>query len=727
MIIALVSLIILVPIIYFLPLGLKVSGKMILIVISFCIASIGILAKNTFPLWQTGLLILLLVLLVAYILDKRLGKVIYLTNQEQSNKEWNKNEFLPSANNDEASNDELNIPNGIQDDIHLDELDKIDEISVINSEEADSAQKKEDEYLEEIIFDDEGLAPFSHSVDEKTEEPVNTDTIAEAEKIVEEVPLDKIDDDLSSLLEREEIEEFKKIDQESEDLVISNEEEHYMSEIEKLLEENDDLTDMSFDEINQPEGEEVGLDTASENLDAQLDGNELELESDDYEDPVHTIDDSLYEDLFKDDLVESMAEKEVAIAEAEINETNEEELQPEIAELEWQEDVTDSLVAVEEYNLNWEDDEIAPIKIEDKKDASEEPIDEITEEVLEIEENLLNEGTIEEEANPEKAQLNEELIEEILLPEETQLNEDIIEENPLSEKAQANDDNIEESLLPEEAPLNEDSIEEDLLPETDQLDDTLIEETMVPNGVQNNDDFIVEKIDLEEAPLVEGKIEEKILNGIDNLDLDTFEAASLNEDFNTDSEELIESLLFDKEEEVLDLPLDVLEVAADNELMVDEELEMDEMEEHTLPSKEEQTDIDFEEQDVLDIEDFNISPEKMEQSNAEEEIEAEASKYEQKTTLQEQIFHTMVSQIHLMRKQMRPAEYEKLIQDHMHPALPLQEYYTFASLLIEQYIRSHELEKLKVLLDELKERFKDYPIIQLEILYLYGQYYENTL
>lgn len=679
MIIALVSLIILVPIIYFLPLGLKVSGKMILIVISFCIASIGILAKNTFPLWQTGLLILLLVLLVAYILDKRLGKVIYLTNQEQSNKEWNKNEFLPSANNDEASNDELNIPNGIQDDIHLDELDKIDEISVINSEEADSAQKKEDEYLEEIIFDDEGLAPFSHSVDEKTEEPVNTDTIAEAEKIVEEVPLDKIDDDLSSLLEREEIEEFKKIDQESEDLVISNEEEHYMSEIEKLLEENDDLTDMSFDEINQPEGEEVGLDTASENLDAQLDGNELELESDDYEDPVHTIDDSLYEDLFKDDLVESMAEKEVAIAEAEINETNEEELQPEIAELEWQEDVTDSLVAEEEYNLNWEDDEIAPIKIEDKKDASEEPIDEITEEVLEIKDSLLN--------------------------------EDIIEENP----------------LPEEAPLNEDSIEEDLLPETDQLDDTLIEETMVPNGVQNNDDFIVEKIDLEEAPLVEGKIEEKILNGIDNLDLDTFEAASLNEDFNTDSEELIESLLFDKEEELLDLPLDVLEVAADNELMVDEELEMDEMEEHTLPSKEEQTDIDFEEQDVLDIEDFNISPEKMEQSDAEEEIEAEASKYEQKTTLQEQIFHTMVSQIHLMRKQMRPAEYEKLIQDHMHPALPLQEYYTFASLLIEQYIRSHELEKLKVLLDELKERFKDYPIIQLEILYLYGQYYENTL
>ncbi|WP_449620010.1 hypothetical protein [Robertmurraya sp. Marseille-Q9965] len=97
-----------------------------------------------------------------------------------------------------------------------------------------------------------------------------------------------------------------------------------------------------------------------------------------------------------------------------------------------------------------------------------------------------------------------------------------------------------------------------------------------------------------------------------------------------------------------------------------------------------------------------------------------------KTVLQQQLFHTMVSQIHYARKQMSAKAYEAYIKEYLHPDLPLQDYYTFASLLIEHYISQKELGKLNELLTLLSDKFTNYPILDMEIQYLFKQYCEKT-
>ncbi|MDF1506888.1 hypothetical protein PZE06_01695 [Robertmurraya sp. DFI.2.37] len=98
---------------------------------------------------------------------------------------------------------------------------------------------------------------------------------------------------------------------------------------------------------------------------------------------------------------------------------------------------------------------------------------------------------------------------------------------------------------------------------------------------------------------------------------------------------------------------------------------------------------------------------------------------EQRTSLQQQIMQTMVSQIDHARKQMTPHEFEKYVKEYLHPEISAQDYYTFASILIEHYIRQKELNKLQGLLADLREKFTDYPVLQMEIQYLFKQYCEK--
>jgi hypothetical protein len=85
----------------------------------------------------------------------------------------------------------------------------------------------------------------------------------------------------------------------------------------------------------------------------------------------------------------------------------------------------------------------------------------------------------------------------------------------------------------------------------------------------------------------------------------------------------------------------------------------------------------------------------------------------------------MVSQIDHARKQMTPHEFEKYVKEYLHPEISAQDYYTFASILIEHYIRQKELNKLQGLLADLREKFTDYPVLQMEIQYLFKQYCEK--
>jgi hypothetical protein len=71
------SMLLLLLFISFLPLGFNFKGKFTLVLAAFAIASGGLAIVELFPLWQTLVILLVLIATTAYILDSRLGKVIY--------------------------------------------------------------------------------------------------------------------------------------------------------------------------------------------------------------------------------------------------------------------------------------------------------------------------------------------------------------------------------------------------------------------------------------------------------------------------------------------------------------------------------------------------------------------------------------------------------------------------------------------------------------------------
>ena len=71
------SALILLLILTFLRIGLSFVGKLSVALTGFVAALAGLTTVNTLPLWQTGLILLLLALVVTYVMDTRFGNVIY--------------------------------------------------------------------------------------------------------------------------------------------------------------------------------------------------------------------------------------------------------------------------------------------------------------------------------------------------------------------------------------------------------------------------------------------------------------------------------------------------------------------------------------------------------------------------------------------------------------------------------------------------------------------------
>lgn len=111
----------------------------------------------------------------------------------------------------------------------------------------------------------------------------------------------------------------------------------------------------------------------------------------------------------------------------------------------------------------------------------------------------------------------------------------------------------------------------------------------------------------------------------------------------------------------------------------------------------------------------------VEERGQEEEVSEETR------ALQQQMFHLLVSQLEMEGKRLPAHQYEMLIKEHMIDSLSPRDYYTFASMLTEHYIRNKELGKLNELLCDLREKFAKYPVLSMEIQYLYEQYCKNAL
>jgi Ca2+/Na+ antiporter len=79
-VLAVIGLIILLPILYFAPLGLATREKYIIAAAALLFTVLGIVADGVFPFWQTGLILLLLIVLFSYLFEKR--SIHYYTSSE---------------------------------------------------------------------------------------------------------------------------------------------------------------------------------------------------------------------------------------------------------------------------------------------------------------------------------------------------------------------------------------------------------------------------------------------------------------------------------------------------------------------------------------------------------------------------------------------------------------------------------------------------------------------
>nr|WP_309099771.1 hypothetical protein [Fredinandcohnia onubensis] len=84
LVIAIISLLIILPIIYFLPIGFTKKGKLLILFCAFIVFSIGIALKTVLSVWQTGLVLILLAIGASYLIGKRYGNQLFIHDENSA-------------------------------------------------------------------------------------------------------------------------------------------------------------------------------------------------------------------------------------------------------------------------------------------------------------------------------------------------------------------------------------------------------------------------------------------------------------------------------------------------------------------------------------------------------------------------------------------------------------------------------------------------------------------
>ncbi len=87
----------------------------------------------------------------------------------------------------------------------------------------------------------------------------------------------------------------------------------------------------------------------------------------------------------------------------------------------------------------------------------------------------------------------------------------------------------------------------------------------------------------------------------------------------------------------------------------------------------------------------------------------------QRTRIMREVMQTMIEQISLSQSLYSSDQMENMIKHYLHPSLHDQDYYTFARILMDHYISTEQFEDLRMFIKGIKERFKDYPYIQMDL------------
>jgi hypothetical protein len=233
-------------IISFLPLGFTISGKVFIVLVSFVLALGGLAAISSFPLWETVLLLVLLIFFTAYFMGKRGGTVIFKENPSFE-------ERLPSQNTNTLLNSKIDMIK-MKESMELTELDLV-EAPVINM--ADTSQPIVKPTMEKLIENKEDILFL-----------LERNSVSEAFEQKQEESENEIGylSDIESLLEEEISNRDEKLTgnwfEEMDDLIPLDEE--VESHVQHIPNEIEPFGDSSFDFLNASKEIAVDIDSVQE-------------------------------------------------------------------------------------------------------------------------------------------------------------------------------------------------------------------------------------------------------------------------------------------------------------------------------------------------------------------------------------------------------------------------------------------------------------------------------
>ena len=213
-ILALLSLVIVVPVMYLLPLGLSNRGKFITIGLALCVSAIGILSRELFPIWQSILIMLLFLITASYFLMKNWSKVLFELSEEVAESVTENVQETIEVKDSKATTNSV-----------IEEEDIITYVSNINSE--------------EILINEENVTL------DKTVDSLDVELDLD---VIEKLELTEQEEVIYPSVEEQEI-----LDKELDDEAV---EKSYLAEIEKMLDEDaspviDLIEDRKEDEIEE--------------------------------------------------------------------------------------------------------------------------------------------------------------------------------------------------------------------------------------------------------------------------------------------------------------------------------------------------------------------------------------------------------------------------------------------------------------------------------------------
>ncbi|WP_201713651.1 hypothetical protein [Rossellomorea arthrocnemi] len=117
---SLLALILLLPILYFIPIGITNKGKCLIAGVSFCLTLLGIVASTLYPVWVIGLMLLALLGVFSYLMEQRFAGLMVVA-------------AVPAPDVKEEQRHVRHNPEDIKAEIHNDE--SLDEITEVKAEE----------------------------------------------------------------------------------------------------------------------------------------------------------------------------------------------------------------------------------------------------------------------------------------------------------------------------------------------------------------------------------------------------------------------------------------------------------------------------------------------------------------------------------------------------------------------------------------------------------------